>query len=288
MKTVLVTGGSGFVGSNVIPILKRKYKVLAPTRAELDVRDAAAVRNFVTQSKIDAVIHLASPSPVRSAQLDSYDRLFEDCLKIYLNFYAVRECCGKIIYSGSGAEFDKRQDICNISENDFGKSVPIDDYGRAKFIMNEMARSSENIYNLRIFGCFGPREYESKFITHAINCCLRGEPITIRQNCKFDYLYIDDYARYLDYFINNEPHFHDYNAGSGTHILLTEIAQIVADKMNNKYGIVIAEQGLNKEYTASSQRLADETGLVQDNLSIENGIDRLIEWRINNHEKTSC
>lgn len=288
MKTVLVTGGSGFVGSNVIPILKKKYKVLAPARAELDVRDATAVQNFVTHNKIDAVIHLASPSPVRSAQLDSYDRLFEDCLKIYLNLYAVREYCGKIIYSGSGAEFDKRRDICNISENDFGKNVPIDDYGRAKFIMNEMTRSSRNIYNLRIFGCFGPREYESKFITHAINCCLRGEPITIRQDCKFDYLYIDDYARYLDYFIDNEPDFHDYNAGSGTHILLTEIAQIVADKMNHKYGIVIAEHGLNKEYTASSQRLADETGLVQNNLSIENGIDRLIEWKTNNYEKTSC
>lgn len=288
MKTVLVTGGSGFVGSNVIPILKKKYIVLAPARAELDVRNADAVQKFVTGRNIDAVIHLASPSPVRSAQLDSYDRLFEDCLKIFLNFYAVREYCGRIIYSGSGAEFDKRRDICNISESEFGKNVPADDYGRAKFIMNEMARSSRNIYNLRIFGCFGPGEYDSKFITHAINCCLRNEPITIRRDCKFDYLYIDDYARYLEYFIDNDPCFHDYNAGSGSHILLTEIARIVAHKMNNKYGIVITEQGLNKEYTASSRRLADETGLVQDNLSIESGIDRLIEWMMKNYEKTSC
>ena len=84
-----------------------------------------------------------------------------------------------------------------VSEEEFGRYVPEDDYGRAKFIMNEISTHSENIYNLRIFGCFGPNEYSDKFITHAIRCCIKNEPITIRQDCYFDYLYVDDYAKYL-------------------------------------------------------------------------------------------
>lgn len=287
MKTVLVTGGSGFVGSNIIPILQKKYNILMPTRAELNVRDINAVQKYVTSRNIDAVIHLASPSPARSSQLDSYDRLFEDCLKIYLNFFSVKDYCGKIIYSGSGAEYDKRRDIRNINEEDFGKCIPIDDYGRAKFIMNEMTRSSSNIYNLRIFGCYGPREYDSKFITHAIRCCLRKEPITIRQDCMFDYLYVADYAKYVDFFVENTPKYHDYNAGSGKHILLSNIAKIVAQKMHSTEGIIITEKGLNKEYTASSNRIENETGLVNTNISIEEGIDRLIKWELGNYEKKS-
>ena len=233
MKKVLLTGGSGFVGSNVLPFLKQKYDVLAPKRSELDVRNLESVNEYFKEHKVDVVIHLASPSPIRSSNLDSYDHLFSDCLKIFLNIYSIRNRCDKIIYSGSGAEYDKRKDIVLASEEQIGDSIPVDDYGRAKYIMNSMARESKNIYNLRIFGCFGPNEYESKFIRHAINCCLRNEPITIKQDCYFDYLYVEDYARFLCYCIDNSLHYHDYNASSGTRILLSDIARMVKEKMQS-------------------------------------------------------
>lgn len=286
MKKILLTGGSGFVGSNVLPILRQKYEVIAPRRAELDVRSAEQVERYIANEDFDAVIHLASPSPVRSAELDSYEKLFEDCLKIYMNFFSMRKSCGKIIYSGSGAEFDKRRDIVHITEEKFGDFVPADDYGRAKYIMNEMALRSENIYNLRIFGCYGPGEYASKFITHAIRCCLNNEPITIRQNCLFDYLYVTDYAKFLEYCIENTPKYHDYNACSGERISLLKIAEIVSEKMNNKQGIVVANGGLNKEYTASNERILTEMGIGKELITIDEGIDKLIEWETRNYEKT--
>ena len=288
MKKVLLTGGSGFVGSNVLPFLKEKYYVFAPTRSELDVRNLSDVLSYISKNKFDVIVHLASPSPVRSADKDSYDRLFEDCLKIFMNFYSVRDECEKIIYSGSGAEFDKRWDIHNVRESDIGKKIPVDDYGRAKYIMNDMARSSQNIYNLRIFGCFGPREYDSKFITHAIRCCLKNEPITIKQDCFFDYLYIDNYAQYLQYFIDNTPKYHDYNACSGQRILLSDIAKLVAEKMENAKKIQILQEGFNKEYTASNERIMKETGLKDEIISVSDGIDKLIKWEKKTYEKKSC
>lgn len=288
MKKILLTGGSGFVGSNVIRTLQDKYILAAPNRQELDVRDRDAVERFVKNEYFDAIIHLASPSPVRSPRLDSYDKLFSDCIKIFMNFYAVREKCGKIIYSGSGAEYGKHRDISLVKEEEIGQVLPLDDYGMAKYVINELARNSDNIYNLRIFGCFGPGEYDSKFITHAIRCSLRQEAITIRQDCFFDYLYVDNYAKYLEYFIENEPKYHDYNATSGKRVLLSELADIVSAKMKNKKGYSIMSEGCNFEYTADNSRILSETKLENELISLEEGIDRLIAWEMKKYETESC
>ena len=287
MKRVLLTGGSGFVGGNILPLLRRKYIVDAPGRKELDVRDAEQVKQYVTDGHYDVVIHLASPSPVRS-KLDSYDKLFEDCLKIFMNFYSVRSEYGRMIYSGSGAEFDKRQHLCMVTEEHIGNSIPVDDYGRAKYIMNELARGSENIYNFRIFGCYGPNEYDSKFIRHVIRCCMEERPITIRQDCYFDYMFVEDYAEIVEYGIEHELRFHDYNVVSGQRIKLSEIAQLVSMKMNHKKGIEIAYPGMNNEYTASNVRLLSEMNYNMKFTEIEKGIERMIRWEETiNEEKSS-
>jgi dTDP-4-dehydrorhamnose reductase len=55
---VLVTGGSGFVGSNIVEVLDRHdAEVLAPARAELDVTDAAAVNRYVEATRPEAIVH---------------------------------------------------------------------------------------------------------------------------------------------------------------------------------------------------------------------------------------
>lgn len=285
MKKVLLTGASGFVGSNVLPFLEKEYRMYTPTRKELDVKRKDEVTGYLRDNEFDVVIHFASPSPVRSAQFDSYDRLFADSITIFKNFYQNRDLFGKMIYSGSGAEYDKRYDITNVKEEQIGQTVPMDDYGLSKYIINDLASKSNNIYNLRIFACYGPREYDTKFIRHCIRCSLKNEPITIRQNCYFDYLYVDDYARYLKYFIENTPLHHDYNAVSGKRISLKQIAEIVCEKMGNLHPVQIMQEGLNSEYTACGDRIKKETGITE-LISIEEGIEKMIEWEKAN-EKTS-
>lgn len=285
MKKVLLTGASGFMGSNALPSLEKKYCVYAPKRNELDVRDTIQVQKYLKKENFDIIVHFASPSPVRSPNLDSYETLFEDSMKIFMNFYSMRHYFGKMFYSGSGAEFDKRRDIISVKEEEIGKYIPGDSYGLSKYIINELACHSENIYNLRIFACFGPREYDSKFITHAIKCCLERRPITIRQDCWFDYLYVEDYVRFLMYFMEYPPHFHDYNVVSGQRIKLTSIAEIVREKLGSHLPIEVLKEGMNKEYTASNSRMIAETGLNILN-PIETGIEKLIGWEKNNYEKT--
>lgn len=286
MKKILLTGASGFVGSNALPFLEERYLIFAPKRNELDVKNAVQVREYLKNEYFDVVIQFASPSPVRSAQYDKYETLFEDSLRIFMNFYTMQDYFGKMIYSGSGAEFDKRRDISLVTEDEIGEYIPDDAYGLSKYIINELAGRSKNIYNLRIFACFGPQEYASKFITHAIRCCLENKAITIRQDCYFDYIYINDYVRYLMYFIENIPKFHDYNATSGRRIKLSKIAEIVNTQLKNLHPVQILTEGLNKEYTADNTRIFNETGIT-DLMTIESGIAKLIKWEKKN-ETTSC
>ena len=76
---VLVTGGSGVLGSAAIPLLREAgHEVESPDRAELDLFDPGAVAAAVTDT--DAIVHLATriPPPERMADRESWrdtDRL---------------------------------------------------------------------------------------------------------------------------------------------------------------------------------------------------------------------
>lgn len=277
---VLVTGKTGFVGKNILNGLKQKYDVTAPSRQELDVKDGNAVHNYLKEGKYDVVLQLANPNPVKN-NLDDSKSMFYDSLKIFMNFYENRHLYGKMIYLGSGAEFDKRRDISFFKEEELGSSIPTDEYGFAKYIMNQLTVSSQNIYNFRIFACYGPYDHESKFITHAINCCLRDERITIRQDCLFDYMQVEDLLNIISWGIDHSLIFHDYNICSGKRILLSEIAEKVRDQMNSKLSVQVLNEGLNKEYTADNSRLMQELGDYKF-ITIDEGITKQITWQRSN------
>jgi len=280
MKKLLLTGGTGFVGKNILPLLREKYEVDAPTRQELDLKDSQAVAEFVKKGNYDIIIQSANPNPVKSAQYDSVDTMFEDSMRIFMNFYNVRQYCGKLIYFGSGAEYAKTREISNVSEEEINEYIPKDTYGLAKLYMNELARSSENVYNVRIFGCYGPFDHESKFLTHAIRCCLRNENITIRQNCYFDYMQVFDLVKAVEYIVEGAPKYHDYNVCSGKAVSLKEIAEKIREHMGCENQIIVLQDGLNREYTASNQRFMNEFGDWFEFTSLDDGIDIQIE-----HEK---
>lgn len=60
MKTILITGGAGMVGQNILEHSSiEKFNVLAPARKELDLLDGDAVRLYVSEHKPDIIIHAA-------------------------------------------------------------------------------------------------------------------------------------------------------------------------------------------------------------------------------------
>lgn len=285
---VLFTGGTGFVGRNVIPILKEKHDIFAPTRKELNLLDQKQVETYIKKGNFDVIIHSANPNPFKNS-LDKSDTMLEDSLRSFLNIYRIRNSVSKIYIIGSGAELDKKIDMNRISEDEFERSIPSDAYGFSKYIMNCIVENSHNVYNLRLFACYGPSDHESKFISHCIRCILRNEDITIRQNCYFDYIHTNDLANILDFFIRNKPKYHSYNIASGTRLTLEEIAKKVLNVMNSDKKIRFINDGFNKEYTPDISRLLLEIGDYEFT-NLEEGISTLIpyEKEIFENEKKSC
>lgn len=279
---ILMTGSSGFIGNNVLSILDKNmnYDIYTPKRNDLNLKDEQSVSDYLAKEKFDVVLHFASPTPGKN-KLDSYETLVEDGLRIFMNLYNHRNLFGKMIYTGSGAEFDKSRDINRVEEENCFLSIPKDSYGFAKMMMNQLAQKSDNIYNFRIFGCYGPGDHESKFITHCIRSILLNRNVTIRKDCKFDYIHVYDFARFIEWGINHEMKFHDYNVSSGQCFWLSEIAECVCRNMNSKVSVELLSEEKNYNYSANSNRIKEESKL-DCFYSLEDGIKMQIEWEISN------
>ena len=278
MMRVLLTGGTGFIGRNILPVLQRHAMVDAPRREELDTVSAESVHRYFSGRTYDVVIHAANSNPFLNPRCDDAQTMLEDSLRGFLNLCGESGRYGRMLYFGSGAEYDKRFDIVSIREEAVGRSIPQDVYGFAKYIMNGMARASDNIYNFRLFGCYGPTDSRTKFIRDAIDCCLEDRAITVRQNCMFDYTYVDDIGDIVCRMMDGELKHHDYNVCSGRRISLLEIARMVGRLMGSGKGVEVASPGWNKEYTADNGRLLAELGAF-DFTSMEEGISRQIAWQ---------
>lgn len=276
MKKLLLTGGTGFIGKNVLSLLSDKYDIFAPSRAELNVVDQTSVDNYLKDKEFDVVLHCAILTPGRNPN-DKEEDILDYTMRGLLNFKNHESEFEKIIYIGSGAEFDKSRDIVQVKEDDLGKVIPKDAYGYAKYILTQIARASNNIYNLRIFGCYGQDEQERRFIRSVVTDCLNDKPILIRQDCTFSYVLIDDLIRAISIIIDNNCEYHDYNICNTNCYKLSEIAKIVSDKMNNCRGTIIQNSGFNKEYTGNNSRFVNEFKNFEFT-DIEVGIEKEINW----------
>ena len=62
IRTILITGASGFVGSRIVEAMQGDHELITPTHSELDVTSAEDVYNFIDRVKPDAILHLAAIS----------------------------------------------------------------------------------------------------------------------------------------------------------------------------------------------------------------------------------
>lgn len=130
MNNILVTGSTGQLGSDVVKeLLKRGYSTLSPNRSELNLCSEDNIRNYISNSNCEAIVHCAAYTQVDKAE-DEKDL----CIKI--NATATKHIvkCAKIldipmIYISTDYVFDGTKDG-EYTEND--ETNPINIYGESK------------------------------------------------------------------------------------------------------------------------------------------------------------
>lgn len=281
-QTILITGSSGFIGGNLLNKLPQdKYNLIAPNREELNLLDSESVFNFFSNNNIDVVLHCAANGVNKR---DNNSNTLKNNLLMFFNIIKAKELFTKMINFGSGAEYDKTRDIVQISEEDFGKRIPKDDYGLSKFICAKYAMEVDFIIHIRLFGVFGEKEdYKTRFISNAICNAIVNKQISINQNVYFDYLYVNDLVRMVDRVIVLEKTDHKvYNVGSGVRVDLLSIAKKICDKLNTENPIKINVEGLNREYTCSTTRATSEFLKDFNFTNLDISIDELVDFYKNN------
>lgn len=278
---ILITGGSGFIGRNIKEsYLADKYQLFAPGRSELDLSDDESVALFFKSNHFDVVIHSAAKPGHRNAADSS--NLFLTNSRMLFNLLKHQNSWGKLLNMGSGAIYDMQHYLPKMPESYFGTHIPKDEHGYNKYIFGKLLPSIDQVYDLRIFGIFGKYEdYAIRFISNAICKAIFNLPITLRQNRKFDYLYIDDLMPILEYFIENNPNEKAYNITPDYSVELLKIAELVKTISQKDIEIKVANEGLGLEYSGDNALLRKEITNIKFT-TLEKSVPELYDWYENN------
>ncbi|MFL2599760.1 MAG: dTDP-glucose 4,6-dehydratase [Flavobacteriaceae bacterium] len=237
MKTILVTGGAGFIGSNLIRFLVNKYKNYKVINFDLltyagnleNLTDIKSKKNYLfikgnisknndlkkvfNSYKIDIVINLAAESHVDRSILNPLSFVKTNVLGTVKLLEMVKnnwqkDYSDKLFYHISTDEvFGSLLSKGFFNEN--SKYEPNSPYSASKASSDHFVRSYLKTYNIPsiISNCsnnYGPYQFPEKLIPLVINNILKNIEIPIYGNGENirDWLYVDDHIRAIDLIIN--------------------------------------------------------------------------------------
>jgi ADP-L-glycero-D-manno-heptose 6-epimerase len=266
-KTVLITGGAGFIGSNLAFYFQETfpeskiiifdcfrseevfsngnlksfghYKNLLGFNGKVICGDINKKNDLkiLNSYKFDYIFHQAAISDTRV-----YDQNI--IMKTNVNsFYDLLEIAKKdesvMVYASSAATYGKLP-----SPQTVGKESPENPYGFSKYIMDQIAirYSLENpdltIVGLRFFNVYGPREYykgvTSSMVIQLGHQILDGKAPRLFNNSNQifrDFIYIDDVVQ-ANIKACSPKQNGTYNVGTGVQRNFQEIADILQNKLN--------------------------------------------------------
>ena len=265
---VLITGKSGFLGKELTGGLKsRYYEVTSIGREEVDLTSSKSVAGYFKGKQFDVLIHTAFQGGKRG-QEDTLETLINN-LAMFNNLAKQSKNYYKLINFCSGASFDRYRDIYDFNEERYLDCFPSDYYGMSKNIIARECKKLDNVFNLRVFGCFGVHENETRFIKSSICKALQNKPIIIHQNKMMDFISTQDITSVVDFYMTNyiEDHFRDINLCYPEKMTLKRIALKIIDLTNSKSQIIIEKHGFSPTYTGSNKKFE------QLNISLD-GLDR--------------
>lgn len=242
---ILITGGKGFIAMEIYNKLKDKYNVYNPGKEEFNLLDKNSIKEYFNNNIIyDIIIHTAIKGGNRLIN-DSTD-IFYDNIKMFYNLIEYKHKFIKLINFSSGASYDRNIDI--NSNNHILSSNPDDYYGFSKNIIDRLILNIDNFYNIRIFNVFSKNEKETRFIKMCINNIKKNQNIIINNDRNFDFFYIEDLVKVIEYYINNNNLEKDIDLCYKKKYKLSEIAELIIKSKISLYDNLLINKKLSSDF----------------------------------------
>lgn len=253
MKKILITGSKGFIGRNLVKTLP--YDITAISRDDFDLSNLNETNRFFEDKYFDVVIHCATSGGSRLKK-DEYLDYHNNILMID-NLIHNNNHYKKFINFTSGAE-------SNFDENNL--------YGKSKRYISDVIKKLKNYHNLKIYGCFGIDELETRFIKSNLIRYINRENMIIHQNKKMDFFYVKDLINSVKYIIENDILQKEFDLCYLEKYYLSEIAEII-NTLNPNYNVNIITQNslITKDYIGNNCKLPINW------IGIKNGIKEMYE-----------
>jgi nucleoside-diphosphate-sugar epimerase len=259
-KTILITGGNGFIGTFLRNYYTGTHTIFAPGHSVLDLTNGESVDKFFSRHNIDIVIHCALAGRDRINAVDH--ALANQNLEMFNNLWRNKDKFGKLINCGTGNEFDTGTNILNADETEFFNHLPRASYGYAKNVIARIIHSTKNFYNLRLFGVFHYTESPRRFFKLIFNATDEA-PFRIFQNQYFDFLNLEDIVPMIDAIMYNNTDEQDLNMVYEKKYLQSELAYMFADIHSIPHSRIIVEHPSDIHFTGNGSKFARHNFVLQ-------------------------
>lgn len=302
MKKILITGGSGLVGSSLLRRIQGRYEIFAPSHKELDLNNEKAVDEYLRVHKIDVCIHAAAVVFGLGGHLSNPgEALFANTRLDQNVFNAVRKNgLKKFIYVGTVAAYGFPYVQLPLREEDFYQGEPHESeygYASAKRAASSFCKvlsdsGIPSIYCI-LTNVYGPNDRFNIATGHVIpsliakgsQAALSGEPLKVWGNPETtrDFIYVDDVAAAIDQLMDS-PFQGNVNLSTGVETSMLD----VAEGISRKFGIRSIQWEANKpqgipKRVVSNKLLKSVINFKE--TDFQTGLDKTVEWYKNFKEE---
>jgi dTDP-glucose 4,6-dehydratase len=299
MSDILVTGGRGFIGTNLVRELRgRGHEVwtsdILQGEDERHFKADAAVYEQMERvfrgRKFDFVYHLAAEYGRWNGE-DHYENLWRTNVIGTKNLLRLQERHRfKMIFFSSAEVYG---DYDRLMSEDVMEKVPLkqmNDYAISKWAgelqcLNHAAMFGVDVVRVRPVGCYGPHEYYSRYrgvIPIMVYSCLKKKPFTVHGGHRRIFDYVEDtcrtFANIAENFIPGEV----YNVGGREEwaTSIEELAEIVLEATGAPPSL--AERKGEEAFT-TKVKIVDFSKARRDlkhdpQVAIREGVRRYVEW----------
>jgi UDP-glucose 4-epimerase len=304
MKTYLITGGAGFIGSAltrrlinegtrvlVVDDLSSGKKENVPTAADLHILslENPLLAELIKSAKPDAIFHLAAHINVRN----SLKNPLEDAKTNILGSINLFEACRKnqiktiIFPSTSGALYGEAGIIPTPETEPLS---PMSPYGAAKISVENYLYYYANLYGinahiLRLANVYGPfqgREGEAGVVSEFCNARKTGKTAIIYGdgNQTRDFIYVDDVVNAFVKVLEKRG-YNLYNIGTGIETSINALWDIIFQDTKTKKCYAEAQKGDVYRSALNCGKAQRELGW-KPNHSLSKGIEQTYKWYVQN------